>query len=114
MSNGNDSHDISKQGVKTVYKKLQAIDPYFAEKISETDSLRIERALGVYMETGKPFSEFHKEDTSPNTQFPIHTFILELDRSALYKKIDCRVDSNCVLEEVSSLWNSENGLPVSI
>ena len=86
-------HDILKQGVKTVYKKLQAIDPYFAEKISETDSLRIERALGVYMETGKPFSEFHKEDTSSNTQFPIHTFILELDRSALYKKIDCRVDS---------------------
>ena len=42
-------HDILKQGVKTVYKKLQAIDPYFAEKISETDSLRIERALGVYM-----------------------------------------------------------------
>ena len=86
-------HDILKQGVKTVYKKLQAIDPYFAEKISETDSLRIERALGVYMETGKPFSGFHKEDTSSNTQFPIHTFILELDRSALYKKIDCRVDS---------------------
>ena len=45
------------------------------------------------METGKPFSEFHKEDTFSDPQFPIHTFILEWDRSELYKKIDCRVDS---------------------
>ena len=82
-----------KEGVKTVYAKLQAIDPHFAEKISETDSLRIERALGVFMETGKPFSEFHKEDTNSDTQFPIHTFILESDRSALYQKINCRVDA---------------------
>ncbi|MBC8283079.1 MAG: tRNA (adenosine(37)-N6)-dimethylallyltransferase MiaA [Nitrospinae bacterium] len=84
--------DILEQGVERVYIKLQTIDPDFAEKISETDSLRIERALGVYMETGKPFSAFHKEDTASNTQFPIHTFILEWDRSELYEKIDQRVD----------------------
>jgi tRNA dimethylallyltransferase len=84
--------EILRQGVEQVYKELQVIDPDFAEKISETDSLRIERALGVYRETGKPFSEFHKEDSATDTGFPIHTFILEWNRAELYEKINQRVD----------------------
>ncbi len=84
--------EILQQGVEQVYKNLQAIDPDFSEKISETDSLRIERALGVYRETGKTFSEFHKEDSGTDTGFPIHTFILEWDRAELYEKINQRVD----------------------
>ena len=84
--------EILEQKVEKVYKKLQAIDPVSSEKISETDSLRIERALGVYLETGKPFSEFQKEDSAPDTRFPIYTFILEWNRLELYAKIDKRVD----------------------
>jgi tRNA dimethylallyltransferase len=84
--------EILEQGVEQVYKNLQVIDPDFAEKISETDSLRIERALGVYRETGKPFSEFHKEDSANDISFPIHTFILEWNRAELYEKINQRVD----------------------
>lgn len=98
--------DIFKQGVETAHKKLQTIDPNFAEKISETDSLRIERALGVYLETGKTFSEFHQEDTTSDTPFPVHTFILEWDRSELYEKIDRRVDG--MIER--GLENEVNGL----
>ena len=85
--------DILRQGIKTIYEKLKSIDPHFAEKISETDLIRIKRALGVFIETGKPFSEFHKEDDISKNQFPIHTFILEWDRSVLYKNIDHRVDT---------------------
>jgi tRNA dimethylallyltransferase len=84
--------EILEQKVEKVYKKLQTIDPISSEKISETDSLRIERALGVYLETGKPFSEFQKEDSAPDTRFPIYTFILEWNRLELYAKIDKRVD----------------------
>jgi tRNA dimethylallyltransferase len=84
--------EILQQGVEQVHKKLQIIDPDFAEKISETDSLRIERALGVYRETGKTFSEFHKEDSGTDTGFPIHTFILDWNREELYEKINQRVD----------------------
>ena len=84
--------EILEQGVKKVYKKLEAIDPVFTEKISATDSLRIERALGVYLETKKPYSDFHKEDSTSVTRFPIYTFILEWNRSELYTQIDQRVD----------------------
>ena len=85
--------EILQQGVEQVYKNLQEIDPDFAKNISETDSLRIERALGVYRETGKPFSEFHKEDSATDNNFPIHTFILEWNRAELYEKINQRVDN---------------------
>ncbi len=84
--------DIRDQGVEKVYQELQRVDPEYATKISETDSLRIERALGVYLDTGKRFSEFHESDSPTASQFPIHTFILERDRTELYSQIDQRVD----------------------
>ena len=84
--------DIRDQGVERVYRELQRVDPEYAAKICETDSLRIERALGVYLDTGKRFSEFHDGDSPAPSQFPIHTFILERERSELYSQIDQRVD----------------------
>jgi tRNA dimethylallyltransferase len=84
--------DISDQGVEKVYQKLQLIDPEYAAKISKTDSLRIERALGVFLDTGKRFSEFHEGDSPDSSQFPIHTFILNRDRAELYSQINQRVD----------------------
>ena len=84
--------DIRDQGVERVYRELQRVDPEYAAKICETDSLRIERALGVYLDTGKRFSEFHDGDSPAPSEFPIHTFILEKERSELYSQIDQRVD----------------------
>ena len=84
--------DIRDLGVEKVYQELQRVDPEYAAKISETDGLRIERALGVYLDTGKRFSEFHEDDSPVASRFPIHTFILERDRAELYCQIDQRVD----------------------
>lgn len=84
--------DISDQGVEKIYQELQRVDPEYAAKISETDSLRIERALGVYLDTGKRFSEFHEGDSPDSGRFPIHTFILNRDRAELYSQINQRVD----------------------
>ena len=84
--------DISDHGVEKVYKELQRVDPEYAAKISETDSLRIERALGVYLDTGKSFTEFHDGDSPSSGRFPIHTFILDKDRAELYSQINLRVD----------------------
>ncbi len=84
--------DIRDRGIESVYLELQRIDPEYATKICETDSLRIERALGVYLDTGKRFSEFHDGDFPSPGRFPIHTFILDRERSELYSQIDQRVD----------------------
>ena len=88
--------DILDQGVEKIYQELQRVDPEYATKISETDSLRIERALGVYLDTGKRFSEFHRGDSPASGRFPIHTFILDRDRAELYSQIDQRVDKMIV------------------
>jgi tRNA dimethylallyltransferase len=84
--------DISNHGVGKVYQELKRVDPEYAAKIFETDSLRIERALGVYLDTGKRFSEFHEGDSPDSGRFPIHTFILNRDRAELYSQINQRVD----------------------
>ena len=52
--------NICGQGVEKVYQELQRVDPEYATKISKTDSIRIVRALAVYLDTGKRFSEFHQ------------------------------------------------------
>ena len=101
--------DIRDQGVEEVYRELQRIDPEYAAKICATDSLRIERALGVYLDTGKRFSEFHDGDSPAPGRFPIHTFILERERAELYSQIDQRVDKmieDGLANEVQSILES--------
>ena len=98
--------DIRDQGVEKIYRKLKQADPEYAAKISATDSLRIERALGVYLDTGKRFSEFHQKDSPASERFPIHTFILDKNRSELYSQIDQRVDkmiAEGLVQEVKSI-----------
>lgn len=84
--------NICRQGVEKVYQELQRVDPEYATKISKTDSIRIVRALAVYLDTGKRFSEFHQNDSPASSRFPIHTYILDRDRTELYSEINQRVD----------------------
>ena len=98
--------DIREQGVETVYRELQRVDPDYAEKICETDALRIERSLGVYLDTGKRFSEFHEGDSPSSSRFPIHTYIIERDRAELYDNINQRVDkmiNDGLVQEVKNI-----------
>jgi tRNA dimethylallyltransferase len=102
--------DICEQGVEKVYQELQRVDPEYAIRISKTDSLRIERALAVYLDTGKRFSEFHQNDSPASSRFPIHTFILDRDRAELYSQINQRVDKmieNGLVQEVKNILDRD-------
>ncbi len=104
--------DIREQGVEQAYRELQRVDPEYAAKICGTDSLRIERALGVYLATGKRFTEFHNKDSPAPRQFPVHTFILERDRSELYSQVDRRVDQmieDGLVNEVQNIFDRGYG-----
>lgn len=83
--------EIRKNGLAFLHEELKRIDPAAAENIMPTDSTRIERALGVYRETGKRFSEYHAEESQPRHSFPIKTFLLQGNRRDLYENIDRRV-----------------------
>ncbi|RMH80260.1 MAG: tRNA (adenosine(37)-N6)-dimethylallyltransferase MiaA [Acidobacteria bacterium] len=49
-----------KRGKEYLYNKLRAVDPLYAGKISLKDVRRVVRALEVFINSGKPFSSFHR------------------------------------------------------
>jgi tRNA dimethylallyltransferase len=78
-------------GQEAMYEKLKSIDPKAANKIHQKDRYRIERALEVYYSSGRPLSEFHKDDKK-DRRFNAKYFVLNMDRKLLYKRIEERVD----------------------
>ena len=47
----------NEHGLAGLYRRLQEVDPITAGRLKANDSQRIERALEVYLLTGKPLSE---------------------------------------------------------
>ncbi len=109
--------EIDKKGPCRVHEELEEIDPQTAENISCNDSLRIQRALGVYRQTGVPLSELYREGVPLENEFDLKFFLLQWDREALYKNVEKRIDSMISagwVEEVEGLINrkiSQNSRP---
>ncbi len=98
--------EIQEHGIEPLHEELNRIDPKSASTISATDSMRIERALGVYRQTGKKFSEFHSGESSAAHEFPIKTFLIHWNRQVLYDNINRRVDDMIekgLVDEVKNL-----------
>ena len=101
------------EGLEALYLELQKYDPEYANKISANDKQRIFRSLEVYKATGLSFSEWHKQSANP-ADFKYKLIGLDMDRRALYKRIEDRVDkmlNDGLIEEVKHLqqlgYNSE-------
>ena len=93
------------EGSYVLYEELQQIDPLAATKILPGNTRRLIRALELYEMTGQlPSQLWHKE--AP--RFPILIIGLTLERTELYRKIDCRVDKmiqSGLVKEVQELLN---------
>lgn len=79
-------------GVEILYKRLEVLDPATAAKVHPNDLRRILRALEVYEKARAPISELKKGTRGLSDKYDIKIFGLNMDRKALYKKIDQRVD----------------------
>ena len=84
--------DLEAKGAGALHEELKRIDPKSAERIQPNDPVRIERALAVYLQTGKTMSDFRESDSPSGAEFPVLTFHLEWDRKQLYKNIGRRID----------------------
>jgi tRNA dimethylallyltransferase len=103
--------EIQKHGIEFLHQELKQIDPESASAITTTDALRIERALGVYRQTGRKFSEFHANEAPATHEFPIKTFLIHWDRQVLYDNINKRVDDMIekgLVDEVKHLLNQRH------
>ncbi|MFA7652198.1 MAG: tRNA (adenosine(37)-N6)-dimethylallyltransferase MiaA [Candidatus Omnitrophota bacterium] len=83
---------LEKYGRDYLYKKLKRLDHKAAENIHPNDIKRTIRALEVFEATGKPISGLQKEREGLSKNYDIKIFCLNMERSALYKRIDGRVD----------------------
>jgi tRNA dimethylallyltransferase len=83
---------LASQGSNYLHKRLAKVDPVSGLKIHAHDAKRIIRALEVFMLTGKPISHLQKQRVGLGPEYEVKVFGLNLDRQALYSKIDQRVE----------------------
>jgi len=81
----------SRRGVAALHRLLKRWDPDSAARIHPNDRVRIERALEVRIETGRPMSDLMAERASPIAGFQVILLGLEPDRSVLARRIERRV-----------------------
>ncbi|MFA9397164.1 MAG: tRNA (adenosine(37)-N6)-dimethylallyltransferase MiaA [Clostridiaceae bacterium] len=93
------------KGNGEVHKLLKDVDRESYENIHPNNIKRVIRALEVYKLSGKPISQFAKENKS-NCEYDLLYFVLTMDREKLYNRINDRVINmidNGLIDEVSKL-----------
>jgi len=84
------SDEVERRGMAEMIPELYKIDPEYAEKIGLTNKKRLIRALEVYRQTGRCFSDWHREKIVPPDFQPV--FIgLDMPRELLHHTIKKRV-----------------------
>ena len=99
-----------RDGNEALYETLVHIDPVAAEKIHPNNTKRVIRALEVYYDSGKRFSE-QEQSTEKTLLYDVALIGLTMERDLLYKRINERVEMMMDLgleEEVRKLY--EQGL----
>lgn len=106
----------SREGLQSLFRKLQHVDPLYASMMDGLNRQRIFRALDVWMQTGEPFSSHHSQQeqgyqspTNPMIQSqPV--FGLHVDRPILHDRIAKRVQrmiDSGLQQEVEQLLESD-------
>jgi tRNA dimethylallyltransferase len=104
--------EAREKGLDVLFHRLEAVDPEYARKIRGRDRVRIIRALEVHGTTGRPISEHFRATESPVRDRRIILLGLRLEREALYRRIDERVERMFdlgLVEEVRGLL--KRGVP---
>ena len=95
-----------REGLPSLYRELQRVDPITAARLPLGDHQRIQRALEVFRVSGQPISSFHREK-APVTPPPMIS-LEPTDRAWLHQRIEDRfmqmLDQG-LIEEVRALGN---------
>lgn len=97
----------NRYGLAHLYRRLQEADPATAARLNPADSQRIERALEIWLLTGKPLSAHFAEQQAYEMPLDMHTATLFPEqRHRLHEKIEQRFAAMLAggfLDEVKSL-----------
>ncbi len=81
------------RGTDFIHKRLSECDPDSAERIHPNDTYRIIRALEIYETTEKAISKYHREHKFADSPYKVLKIGLQINREALYDRINRRVDA---------------------
>ena len=109
----NDLKDQARRhGSEYLYKKLQKVDSRAALRIHPNDARRIIRALEVYKTRREPISSLRKKRRGLWGTYDIKAVALTMDRDALYRRINQRVDDMFARGAVKEIEHLQ-GVPLS-
>jgi tRNA dimethylallyltransferase len=83
--------DVEVHGPVTLHSRLAEVDPDTAARVHPNDAMRIVRALEVFEASGRPISAHHRGHRFADAPYVTYKIGLDMDRSALYARIDRRV-----------------------
>lgn len=93
-------------GLQALQQAVSQADPQYYASVDQQNPRRLQRALEIYYQTGKPFSSFRTGEKAKRP-FNIIKFALLWDRETLNRRIDIRVDKmmeDGLLEEAKELY----------
>lgn len=98
----------NEKGNEFIHNMLKEIDPISYKEIHFNNRKRVIRALEVYKLTKKPFSSFNAGDSFYNGPYDVKYYVINMDRTKLYSRINSRVDmmiENGLVDECIKLKN---------
>jgi tRNA dimethylallyltransferase len=84
---------VRQEGLLALHSELMRIDPDAAARIRPSDPQRILRALEVWQLTGRPISEWQRQEPSRPAFRLLKLSLLPDDRAALHERIATRFDA---------------------
>ncbi|MBR4838430.1 MAG: tRNA (adenosine(37)-N6)-dimethylallyltransferase MiaA [Bacteroidales bacterium] len=93
-------------GLETLQKEVERVDPEYFQIVDKQNPRRLQRALEVFYQTGKPYSTFRQKNAAER-DFDIIKVALLWDRTALINRINARVEAMMaqgLLDEVKSVY----------
>ena len=101
------------EGIDSLYEELKAVDEEYLSRITSNDRSRIVRALEYHHATGRRYSDYCDSVDSAEPRYDARFFVLDCERSILYKKIDERIDrmfDDGLVDEVRGLLSRGIGM----
>ncbi len=99
--------EIAQHGIEALHKKLAKVDAETAARLHSTDTQRIQRAMEIYLVSGKPMSELIQQQEQNPLPYDIRSIALvPSDRSVLHQRIAVRFEQmlkDGLLEELRDL-----------
>jgi len=99
-----------KGGLYALQTEVEKVDPEYYRIVDRQNPRRLQRALEVYLQTGKPYSTF-RQNKRTERDFNIIKTALLWDRDMLIERINRRVDCMMnlgLLDEVKSVYDKRH------